>query len=167
MTAQGGEAALREPANLVSPRAVGYWRVTGSIMLAVVLVAVLVAWLLTPPWPWYAWVGAALAIAGTAVPAVVAPPIRYRVHRWEVTEAAVFTRSGWIGRQQRIAPLNRVQTVDTRQGALQRLFGLASITVTTASAAGPVVIDCLDERLARQVVADLTERTSAEEGDAT
>jgi membrane protein YdbS with pleckstrin-like domain len=48
-----------------------------------------------------------------------------------------------------------------------RLFGLASITVTTASAAGPITIDCLDADVARQVVARLTAITAATEGDAT
>ena len=79
----------------------------------------------------------------------------------------MFTRSGWLSRDQRIAPLNRVQTVDSHQGAIMRLFGLSSITVTTASAAGPISIDCLDQEVARRVVAELTEITAAAEGDAT
>jgi membrane protein YdbS with pleckstrin-like domain len=98
---------------------------------------------------------------------VLMPRIRYRVHRWEVTDTAVHTRAGWLGRETRIAPISRVQTVDSRQGALQRAFGLASITVTTASAAGPITVDCLDARTARHVVARLTAITSATEGDAT
>ena len=60
-----------------------------------------------------------------------------------------------------------VQTVDSRQGAVMRMFGLASITVTTASAAGPITIDCLDDAVAREVVARLTAITAATEGDAT
>ena len=95
------------------------------------------------------------------------PALRFRIHRWEVTPLAVFTRSGWLSREQRIAPLNRVQTVDAHQGALMRLFRLSTITVTTASAAGPIRIDCLDEDVAARVVAELTEITAAAEGDAT
>ncbi len=95
------------------------------------------------------------------------PRIRFRVHRWEVTETAVHTREGWIGRESRIAPISRVQTVDSRQGALMRMFGLASITVTTASAAGPITISCLDDDIARRVVAQLTAITAATQGDAT
>ena len=63
---------------------------------------------------------AVAAVAGV----VLMPRIRFRVHRWEVTDTAVHTREGWIGRQTRIAPISRVQTVDSRQGALQRMFGL-------------------------------------------
>jgi membrane protein YdbS with pleckstrin-like domain len=109
-----------------------------------------------------------LAAALAAVAHVVLMPrIRFRVHRWEVTDDVVHTREGWIGRESRIAPINRVQTVDSHQGALMRLFGLASITVTTASAAGPITISCLDDETARQVVARLTAITAASEGDAT
>ena len=79
----------------------------------------------------------AVVVGLSAAYAVVMPSLRYRIHRWEVTSDAIFTRSGWLSREQRIAPLNRVQTVDSHQGALMRLFGLSSITVTTASAAGP------------------------------
>ena len=98
---------------------------------------------------------------------VLMPRIRFRVHRWEVTDTAVHTREGWIGRQSRIAPISRVQTVDSRQGALMRLFGLASITVTTASAAGPITVSCLDAQTAREVVARLTAITATTKDDAT
>lgn len=160
-------AALRDPARLVSPRAVWFWRLRASLFALVVVVGSVAGYLATPGRPW--WATAALILAPSVVFAwaMVMPGYRYRVHRWEITEDAVFTQSGWLTREQRIAPLTRVQTVDSRQGALQRLFKLASITVTTASAAGPVIIDCLDQEEARQVVAQLTEITSATEGDAT
>ena len=133
---------LREPAHQVSPRAVGFWRVAAmipSVVLALVLVAAYVAWWLsagTPPW-WALALGVLALVALATYPAVM-PPVRYRVHRWEVTDTAIHTRSGWVTISSRIAPLSRVQTVDSRQGALMRVFGLASLTVTTASAAGPI-----------------------------
>jgi membrane protein YdbS with pleckstrin-like domain len=39
--------------------------------------------------------------------------------------------------------------------------------VTTASAAGPITIECLDKDVAKQLVADLTEYAARTEGDAT
>ncbi len=167
MSDVGGMPVLREPAHQVSPRAVPFWTVSALIGDAVLVIGAAVAWLMVPGVP--GWVGivvllvAALAIAHVAL----MPRIRFRVHRWEVTDTAVHTREGWIGRQSRIAPISRVQTVDSRQGALMRLFGLASITVTTASAAGPITVDCLDADTAREVVARLTAITSATEDDAT
>ncbi|GAA2128922.1 PH domain-containing protein [Nocardioides bigeumensis] len=160
------DAALREPAHQVSPRAIGYWRVGAGINLTFWVVAAIV-WYLLSPHPWWAVLIAVAVVAVSAAYAVVMPTLRYRIHRWEVTPDAIFTRSGWLSREQRIAPLNRVQTVDSHQGALMRVFGLSSITITTASAAGPISIDCLDHEVARRVVGELTEITSAAEGDAT
>jgi membrane protein YdbS with pleckstrin-like domain len=158
---------LREPANRVSPRAVPFWRVSALIGDAVTVVAALVAYVVVPDVPGWTIVLVLLLGAAAAAHVVLMPRIRYSVHRWEVTDTAVHTREGWIGRQTRIAPISRVQTVDSRQGALMRLFGLASITVTTASAAGPITVDCLDADTAREVVARLTAITAAGEDDAT
>jgi membrane protein YdbS with pleckstrin-like domain len=158
---------LRAPANRVSPQAIGFWTVSALLGDAVLVAGALVAWLVVPGAP--GWVGLLVLLLALAAVAhvVLMPRIRYRVHRREVTDTAVHTREGWIGRETRIAPISRVQTVDSRQGALMRLFGLASITVTTASAAGPITVDCLDADTAAHVVAQLTAITAATEGDAT
>ena len=99
--------------------------------------------------------------------AVAVPPLLYRIHRWEVTPEAVYTLSGWLVREWRIAPISRVQTVDTEHGPLQQLLKLASVTVTTASARGPVTIQGLDESAAAELARLLTETTQATPGDAT
>ncbi len=160
---------LREPAHRVSPRAVPFWRVSALLGDAVIVIAAVVAYVDIPDFTGWMFMLVLLVAAAAVAHVVLMPRIRYRVHRWEVTDTAVHTREGWIGRQARIAPISRVQTVDSRQGALMRLFGLASITVTTASAAGPITVDCLDADTAREVVARLTAITAAatEQDDAT
>lgn len=159
---------LREPAHLVSPNAVRYWALSaliGSLVLWVILFGVYVV----VPEEVKTWLGpvAIALLMLRLIHLVVMPTVRYRVHRWEVTPTAIYTRSGWLTREQRIAPLSRVQTVDSQQGPVMRMFKLSSITVTTASAAGPISIVCLDHQIARRVVADLTEITGHSEGDAT
>jgi uncharacterized protein len=109
----------------------------------------------------------ALTVLLAAAHLIVMPRWRYRVHRWEVTHDAVYTQSGWLSQERRIAPISRVQTVDTARGPLEQLFKLANVTVTTASAAGPLRIEGLDRVTAEGVVAELTEVTSHSEGDAT
>ena len=84
------------------------------------------------------------------------PQWRYCVHRWEDTETAIYTQSGWITQERRIAPIARIQTVDTHRGPIEQLFGLANVTVTTASAAGPLKIHGLSRADADRLVADLT-----------
>jgi membrane protein YdbS with pleckstrin-like domain len=112
-------------------------------------------------------------VAGLAVAAVAAvhlrvmPRLRYRIHRWELGELAIATRTGWLNHETRIAPLSRVQTVDTERGPLQRILGLAKVTVTTASARGPLVIDGLDDAEAARLVEALGRAAGTETDDAT
>lgn len=158
-------ATLRDPAHQVSTRAPLVWAagavVSGLIGVVFLLVSDLTDWFGVPWWAWTLYVVAAAAYA------VVMPAYRYRVHRWETTETAVYTQRGWISLERRIAPMSRVQTVDLEQGVIDRIFGLASVTVTTASAAGPVKVEGLDREVAEKLVEDLTRRTEAEPGDAT
>jgi uncharacterized protein len=95
------------------------------------------------------------------------PQWRYRVHRWEVSDTAVYTQAGWFTQERRIAPVARIQTVDTHRGPLEQLFGLSNVTVTTASAAGPLKIHGLQRGVAELLVEDLTVRTQAAGGDGT
>ena len=113
---------------------------------------------------------AAMALSkmlASLVDVTLEPIIRYRRTRWEVTSERVFAQTGWLSRDQRIAPLSRVQTVDTHRGAIMRLFRLANVTVTTASAAGPITLTCLDTDVADQVTAELARVTGQTTGDAT
>ncbi len=115
------------------------------------------------------WLLAALAVAavGRARDAGVDAALAVPGHRWETTPEAVHAASGWLLQEWRVAPLSRVQTVDTQRGPPQQRFGLASVTVTTASARGAIVIDGLDDAEAVDLVGRLTETTQAIPGDAT
>ncbi|WP_203336139.1 PH domain-containing protein [Nocardioides limicola] len=158
---------LRVPAHQVSPAARPYWLLSAFISDLVLLSLLTVGYVVWPQPPWWAGTLLLILVLVLTVHVVAMPPIRFRVHRWEVTETAVHTRVGWLSTDERVAPISRVQTVDSHQTALMRLFGLATVTVTTASAAGPIVISCLDATVARQVVAWLTEITARTDGDAT
>jgi membrane protein YdbS with pleckstrin-like domain len=156
--------ALREPAHQVSAKAPVLWMAFAalrSLFLLAGLVAVDLFWFEVPVWAWPLY--GVLAIAYI----IAMPRVRYRIHRWESTDTAVYTQTGWLSRERRIAPMSRVQTVDFEQSAVGRLLGLASVTVTTASAAGPLRISEIDKPVADRLVDDLTRRTEAEAGDAT
>jgi membrane protein YdbS with pleckstrin-like domain len=162
-----GGVTLRPPRHLVSRRAVPYWTVRAAIGWVPLLVAALVSMFLVPDLPaWAPWgLGALVLLAVLHV--VVMPQWRYRVHRWEVTPEAVYTQAGWFDQERRIAPTSRIQTVDTERGPLEQLFGLAKVTVTTASAAGPLEIHGLDHTTALRLADELTATTQAAPGDAT
>jgi len=157
---------LREPSQRVSPRARLMWGVGaalegGAAVLGLMVAGPIAGWL---PVPWWALVPVALVAAAYAV---VMPQWRYRVHRWEVTGTAVYTQTGWWSRERRIAPMSRIQTVDHAEGAIARLFGLATVTVTTASAAGALEIAGLERGRALALVDELTLMADTVPGDAT
>jgi hypothetical protein len=161
------QVRLRPPKNRVDPRAVRYWMTSEAIFNGVIaLVLGLLAFLIAPARPWLLL---ALAITmAIGIPYMVIMPIwRYRVHRWEITEDAVYTRTGWLWQEWRIAPMSRIQTVDTKRGPLEQAYRLSSVTVTTASAAGPLKIAGLDHEVAADLAGKLTEVTQANRGDAT
>jgi uncharacterized protein len=161
------QPTLRPPAHLVSRRAIAYWTVRaipGWLVLIVPQVIWLMADLDRPTWHVIVLiVTGVLALAHL----IIMPRWRYRVHRWETTAEAVYTQSGWFDQERRIAPTSRIQTVDSQRGPLEQLFGLANVTVTTASAAGPLKIHGLDLQVAQQLVHELTTITQATTGDAT
>jgi uncharacterized protein len=161
------EVRLRPPRNRVEQRAVRYWLANELIswfVFAVIIGAC--GWFIEPARFWILLPGGIL-VALALVYSIVVPFWRYRVHRWEVTDDAVYTRTGWLWQEWRIAPMSRIQTVDTQRGPLEQRFRLASLTVTTASAAGPLKITGLDHEVAEDLAARLTEVTQATPGDAT
>jgi membrane protein YdbS with pleckstrin-like domain len=157
---------LRVPGNRVSRRAVGYWTTRAAVTgLVVVLaeIAIVVANGLAAAW----WTAVVLTAVIAAAHALIMPRWRYRVHRWEVTEHALYTRAGWFSVHWRIAPISRIQTIDSHRSFGERIFGLADVTATTASAAGPVHIHGLDRATADRLLDDLALATAQIPGDAT
>src|SRR5690606_25335405 len=145
---------LRPPRHRVERRAIALWTLRALIgtaltplppAAAAVTLALfdVVPWLVLILWA----VTAAAGASGLAVTAVM-PTWRYRVHRWEVTDEAVYTASGWLWQEWRIAPLSRIQTVDPDRRPLQPAFGLASLPGATASAPEPLKVDGRDPQRA-------------------
>jgi hypothetical protein len=159
------ELAPRPPAHQVDLRAPRWWAARALLEVAVPVAVQVVALTIAGP----GWVVSTLAVTAIlgAVYVVVMPRWRYRVHRWEVDDQAVYTLAGWLRLEWRVAPVSRIQTIDTAIGPLQRLFGLATVTVTTASSAGPVRIEGLDADEAARLARRLTEITQSHPGDAT
>ncbi|MFD1937960.1 PH domain-containing protein [Nonomuraea mangrovi] len=161
------ELALRPPRNLADPRAATWWTVQAFMLALPLVVAIAVAYWFFTPHPVALGTAAVAVSLACVLLAAVAPRAYYRVQRWEITDEAVYVRSGWITHTWRVAPMSRIQTVDTARGPVQRMFGLADVTVTTASAAGAIKIEGLDHELAAELAARLTAITQATLGDAT
>lgn len=149
-----------EPQNQVDPKAKACWRISSG--LGCLLIGIGLACIALPLYfdvicrAWILWLALVIFLAFVLVLVVVAPAIRYRCLRYEVTDDEVDIRRGWIVIRRSITPLIRVQHVDTRKGPLLRLLGLANVQVFTA--ADSLEIPCLNEEEAdhlRDKVAEL------------
>ncbi len=92
---------------------------------------------------------AAPLLVGIAAAALVLPAYAYDRFRYGVRASDVLVEQGVLFRRTTSIPLDRIQHVDTRQGPLERAFGLSRVVVYTAaglSADGS--IPALDERTA-------------------
>jgi membrane protein YdbS with pleckstrin-like domain len=139
-----GTLRLRNPRHRVHPRAMLWWTLRSAVFwLVVILIQVAVRVFADQPPSWLT-ITLIISAAAGVLQAVVEPQWRYRVHHWEATQDAVFTRSGWIRQEWRVAPVSRIQTVDTKRGPIE-IAGLAhedaarlvdELTATTQATAG-------------------------------
>jgi len=149
------------PAERLDPRAVTLWRITGTLNMLPLLVGAVFVTLALLRFGGVSFffgvlpVLAVLALAGVVVG--MAPGLRWRRWRYEIRTEEVDLQRGilWISRT--LVPLARIQHVDTRQGPLQRRFGLSTVVFYTA--AGPNRIPELSTPIAaetRDRIAELT-----------
>jgi membrane protein YdbS with pleckstrin-like domain len=161
---------LREPRNQLDPRVRSLWRaeaLIGTGILAALVAAATVLTALAGATEAALAVGAlggAAVLAVGAVAAFVLPGLRYRRFRYEVTELGLYVARGALWRRWQVVPHARVQTVDTRAGPLERVFGLVEVQVTTASAAGGTSIPGVAPEVADRLVLELARHAEAEEG---
>ena len=150
-----------EPAERLDPRAKTLWRITGALnTLPLFVGAGFAGWALVRLADRSLLVGILpiLAVLALVVLSVgVTPGLRWRRWRYEIRPDEVDLQRGifWVSRT--LVPLARIQHVDTRQGPLQRRFGLATVVFYTA--AGPNQIPELSTTVAADVrdrIAELT-----------
>jgi membrane protein YdbS with pleckstrin-like domain len=139
------------------------WRVFGGIGLLLPLLALSVAgYFFVSAAPW-------------AVPATSAvlwlvgvtwyPRARYRAWRWRLTDIALELRYGILVHRHEAVPYFRVQQIDISQGPFDRLLGLATLQVTTASASGSAGLPGIPADDAPQIRKQLLARAAVAVGD--
>jgi membrane protein YdbS with pleckstrin-like domain len=150
-----------EPAERLDPRAITLWRITGALNMLPLLVGAGFAALALSRSGGFSRLFELLPVLAVLVLASVVvgvmPELRWRRWRYEIRPDEVDLQRGifWIGRT--LVPLARIQHVDTRQGPLQRRFGLSTVVLYTA--AGPNQIPELSTPVAeraRDRIAELT-----------
>jgi uncharacterized protein len=134
-----GDLRLGPLSEMLDPRVRRLWAI--QILLATAAVAIAGAAALTalamagdPPVALLAILLGVLVAAGIAA-ALLAPPLAYRVLRFQVTPLGLAVQRGWITRSITIVPHARIQSVQTSADPLERALGLATVEVRTASSA--------------------------------
>ncbi|WP_054950556.1 PH domain-containing protein [Numidum massiliense] len=125
-----------EPSERIDPRAVKVWRIAGGIVSSILVLGALILVYMASFHGWW-WIFSAaagvLAIIYTLIGVVIAPTIRWRRWRYEITEREIDLRHGVFFIKRTLIPMVRVQHVDTSQGPLMRRYGLATVSVSTAA----------------------------------
>lgn len=103
---------------------------------------------------WAAWIGVAsvalfafdrpvawaLTVSFVALMHIMhVPPRRYRHFTYRVSGVDVRVTHGWLWRTESVVLHSRIQHVDTRQGPVERMMGLATVVVFTAGTVGAMV----------------------------
>jgi membrane protein YdbS with pleckstrin-like domain len=114
---------------------VAYWRLAEFVNAGVsTLMALVIAGALTyyAESLWVAFVCAGIVLLASTLWAFLTPALRYRRFRFSVQGSRLWIRSGVFFHREKSIPLARIQHVDVSRGPLERMFGLARVTVFTA-----------------------------------
>jgi hypothetical protein len=121
----------------LDPRAIKLWQTEGLLRAlffgALVVVGLGGPALFSSRGPLLLVLAIALAALHGILSTLVIPKLRYRYFRYAIRQHELELQRGvWVIKRT-LVPLVRVQHVDTRQGPLGRMFGLSSVTVSTAA----------------------------------
>jgi uncharacterized protein len=127
--------AADPPMNALDPAVRVLWRVQAAVWW-LVLTGVAAVLLAAAEWP----VEAALAVALVgALQVTIVPGRRYAHYGYLVGDSELRVRRGWLWRTLSVVLHARVQHVDTRQGPVESMLGLATVIVFTAGSVGAMV----------------------------
>lgn len=136
------------------------WQRLSPKYLPVMMIGILLGWLivLIPPlvvlWiflpddlVWVVWAAAAASVALLAWRLIRAP---FAFRRWGYAERGedVYLTRGLMQRRLTCVPYGRMQLVEVQAGPIERLFGLASVSMITAAPVADVSIPGLDRHAA-------------------
>jgi membrane protein YdbS with pleckstrin-like domain len=129
----------------VSPKLITVRLITGLIELGV-LALVGIGLAIVAPW----WIGGAIVLAAVVGAGLVAWMVRRQVKAigYDVGADALTITHGLMFRQLVVVPYARMQYVDVQAGPLMRRFGLANVQLHTASAATDAHIPGLEAQVA-------------------
>lgn len=142
----------------LDPTIVKVWRATGAL-IALIPLAILVT-LGFVILEGYGWIVLVVALALLWLQVGWLPPARYARWRWQLTPLALELRYGVVVHQYEAVPYFRIQQIDITQGPIDRMLGLATLVVATASASGSATLPGIAADDAPPVRAELLARAA-------
>lgn len=142
----------------LDPRIVTVWRIGSAITMVLVFGAASVAAIIAFGLEGLYVVAASLVLIWWR--SWWLPKARYDRWRWQLTALAVELRSGVLVRRYEAVPYFRIQQIDITRGPIDRLLGLATLVVTTASTAGGATLPGIAADDAAPVRAELLARAA-------
>ncbi|MGF1662693.1 MAG: PH domain-containing protein [Kineosporiaceae bacterium] len=142
----------------VSPRLIAVRLVSAGLSALGLAVGIVVAAALIGVW--WVWLALLVPVLGLVWSAVLVPA---RVRSWGYAEREddLMVRRGVLFRSLTVVPYGRMQYVDVNAGPLDRLFGVATVQLHTASAATDATIPGLVPAEAARLRDRLTARGRA------
>jgi membrane protein YdbS with pleckstrin-like domain len=150
----------------IDPRSAKARRAEGWAAFAVCLAVAAGLFWLANRFDWPAWIpvsAAGLAGAISVWDVIVAPGAMYRSWRYRVAEKEIELHHGLWSRYRTIVPMSRIQHVHSKQGPIQKQYGLATVTFSTA--AGSHHIPGISEEEAERVRKQIAEWAGVADAD--
>jgi putative membrane protein len=102
---------------------------------------------------------------GIALALVLGGVMRWRTTRYRITADRVELHTGWLRRQRRSVPRDRIRTVDLTAKLVHRVFGLSVVQVGAASGSSPessgLALDAVSKAEADRLRRELLDRSAA------
>lgn len=105
--------------------------------------------------------------AGIAALVVLGKVLTWRTTKYRITPERVELHSGWLNRQRRSVPRDRIRTVDLTAKLLHRVFGLSVVQVSAGNASGEhsgLSLDAVSTAEAERLRRELLDRSAVPAG---
>ncbi len=116
------------------------WRISGAAtgaFLGLIVAGVLGAFINVMEFPEILYIALILPFAGGIALGVWWAGVKFRNWGWQITERWIEAKRGVLAHHRVVIPRNRIQTITTNSGPIDRMLDLETITVHTAGAGAP------------------------------
>lgn len=108
------------------------------------------------PWKHWLQIICVVVFALEVLETLISPFFRYNRYRYSLTDEEVQVKEGYLFLQHTIVPISRLHKINIESGPIDRLFGLASVDITTAG--GDITIHFLKQKRAEEIAEKLKSR---------